>query len=316
MQMHQSIGSRRKRTTSLVSLAMIGICLATTGPALSDEAGEAGQPVSLRYQFREGEVVRYAVSLVDRYSIQIGEAQDSPFSRQDSTKNYRVLSVDEDGFARLELTLLEQVATKISQNGDEMSFDSRKRNDEIPAPFRPLAMLVGRPYLRLTVSSTGEVSDIEPLIEGAETPDEISQTALDILLRLPEEPVAVGESWKEDYEVPIRLPDNPQLKKYVKMQRRYHLESVEDGRATIEMTTRILTPIDDPDEELQLTRRTAAGTIVLDLERGTLLSRSLSLENQVVGFGGNAASVMKVEHRLTEKQIPTQKAGNDPATSR
>lgn len=312
MRQHQVNFPSHVRITYLLTMALMGGCLAT-GADAGDESTETGNDVTLRYQFREGEIVRYAVSLRDRYTIQVGEVQDSPFSRQESTKNYRVLSVKEDGSARLELTLLEQVAARISQNGEEMSFDSRDRYDEIPAPFRPLAAMVGRPYLRLTVSPTGEVSDIRPLIEGAETPDEISQTALDVLLRLPEEPVAVGGNWNENYEVPIRLPDNPMLKKYVKMQRRYHLKSIDDGRATIELTTKILSPIQDPDEELQLTRRTASGTIVLDLEGGTLLSRSLSLENSVVGFGGNAASVMKVEHRHTEKQVSPRTAGDAAA---
>lgn len=272
-------------------------------PAVSAQDAEA---VRLRYRFETGQTVRYDVGLSDTYRIQLGETVEEPFSRQTSRKNYRVISVREDGSAELELTI-EAVAMQIGKGGTiEHEFRSDMK-DVSNAAFAGVAEMVGKPYLRLTVSPQGEVSNIRPLLNPDQPTDDVSQAAMDILIRLPNEPLNLGATWREDFESSVSLGEGS-LRKPVKMQRRFTLRSIENGLATIFMETKVLTALNEPDEELQMLRRQPTGTLVLDLNRGVLVSRSLGQENEVSGFGGNAASLIRFRQQHIEKLTQPQTA--------
>lgn len=253
----------------------------------------------LRYKFRAGQIIRYSVSLHDDYVVKIGDLTEEPHSYQDSIKHYRVISVNEDGSAVLEL-MMEWAQLDLFQNGAKAKFDSRtdQKPEEI---FRPIASLIGKPHLRLTISPTGEVSNLEPLLGEKEKPNEL---ALGVLVQLPEEPIKVGGIWKEDLSVPIQMPDSP-LQQVVRLQRRYFLISVKDDIATITIKTNVLTPLNNPELELQLIRRQPEGTMQIDLAQGLLLSRTLTQENEVVNFG-KGATQMTFRQKHTEKMLPQE----------
>ncbi|WP_437223444.1 hypothetical protein SH661x_003220 [Planctomicrobium sp. SH661] len=247
--------------------------------AQADDAGK----VLLRYRFQPEQTVRYDVSLKDDYKIQVGNDKDEPYSHQKSVKNYVVKTVEPDGTAILELTI-ESVDLEIFQNGETFKFNSAEDTDTQGQPvFEAMGSLVGRPHLQLKMSSRGEVSAFVPLVPGDQVPDNPGQVAFDVLLRLPEEPIAVGGIWKEDFEVHLPIPES-KLRKTVKMQRHYTLKSLENSMATIELQTKILTILDDPTHQMQLLRRTPRGTIVIDLERGLLVSKEFRQDNEVSGF--------------------------------
>ncbi len=264
----------------------------------------AEDPVQLRYRFEAGQVVRYAVSMRDDYEIQVAEASDTPFTEQSSIKQYRVVSVNPDGSAVLEL-MLESVQLTIQSDGKTENFDSTAASAKAGPAFAPLLDIIGKPHLRVTAAINGQLTNVESLLGNGAQPNEISKSALDAFITLPGEPIAVGTTWREDFSVPIQVTDK--LAKSIKMQRRFYLHSVENGRATITFETKILSPINDADDELQLLRRPTKGTIVLDLQRGLLLEKTVTLDNTVSGFGG-VASAMKLTQRHSEKILEPQTA--------
>ena len=271
-------------------------------PLLGDDA----EGHLLRYKFQPGQVIRYEVSLHDDYEVTIGEVTEKPHSYQDSVKSYRVISVNEDGSAELEL-MMEWVEIDLFQNGVAADFDSRVDKKPIEL-FQPISKMVGKPHLRLNISPTGKVTKLVPLLNETEKPKDL---AVDVLVELPEKPIKVGGIWNEDISVPISLPDS-QLKQMVRVQRRYFLRSVEGGIATITIKTKVLTPLNDPELELQLLRRQPEGWMEIDLNRGLLVRRHLTQKNQVVNFG-QGASKMDFQQKHTERLMPTQVAA-DPKT--
>ncbi|MCA8998290.1 MAG: hypothetical protein KDA80_14925 [Planctomycetaceae bacterium] len=283
------------------------LCLfATAGhPVLAEET----DGVKLAYQFQPGQIVRYEVGMADNYVVQLNSVAQNPFTKQTSRKNYRVVSVNPDRSAVLELTI-EAIAMQVGED-EKLQFEYRTGQQEEPdAAFAGVAEMVGKPYLRVTVSPLGEISNIHPLINKEQSPEEISQAALDVLIRLPAETLQVGAVWREDYESAVSVGEGS-LKKPVKMQRRFTLRSIENGLATIYMETKVLTPLHNPDEEVQMIRRTPRGTFVFDINRGLLVSRSLSQDNQVTGFGGQAGTMMKFKQQHIEKLTPAQTAAKD-----
>lgn len=286
----------------------IGIGLALISVSGLVASVTAAEKTLLRYRFQPGQVVRYSVQLRDDYFVQIGETSERPYTSQASIKNYRVLSVDSNGVAEIEITLLEQVRAETHQGGDTFKFDSTQPGQNVPTLFLPMQAIVGVPHLRLKVSPTGVTSDPVPL-SGLPLPESGPEAALDVLLRLPEQPVEVGERWAEEFQVPVNV--SRELKKQVRMQRQYHLTSLEGDIATIVVTTKSLTPLNVPEEEVQLLLRTPTVTVKLDLRQGLIVSRSLKLEKQVVGLE-NGRGTVSVRQEHLERLIPARQASAKP----
>jgi len=260
------------------------------------------EPVTLRYRFEPGQIVRYSVVMNDDYKIHVGATVEEPYSHQTSSKSYRVKSVNPDGSAVLELTI-EEIQLEILQNGETLKFNSRdKKTDDRPPVFLALDGLVGQPHLQLTISPRGEISDYQPLVQKDQVPNDPASAAFDVLISLPEQGVDVGETWKEDFTVSLAVPGSQKLKKPVKMQRQYTLKSFEQNQATIEIKTRVLTVLDDAEEQMQLLRRQAGGTVVIDNARGLLVSKLLTQDNEVTGFD-MGASVIRFQQKQEEKLL-------------
>lgn len=259
--------------------------------------GDDAETFLLRYKFEVGQVVRYEDSLKDNYVIKVGQNTEKQHSHQKSEKNYRVISVNEDGSAELELTF-EWVTIDISQNGAKAKFDSRL--DKKPEPlFEPMAAMVGKPRLRLTVSSTGKISNVQPLVNKQKKPGKFT---FDDLPELPEKPMKVGGIWKEDISVPVSFPGNPKLKQIIKLQRRYFVRSLKDGIVDISVKTKVLTPLNNPEIELQLIRRQPQGDFQINLKTGLFLSRNLTQDNRVLNFA-KGPSQMDFTQVHTEKML-------------
>lgn len=275
--------------------------------------GDDAETFLLRYKFVKGQVVRYEDSLKDDYVIKAGPITEKQHSYKKSEKNYRVVSVNKDGSAELELTF-EWVAIEILQNGVNAAYDSRldkKLDPQLETFFGPMAEMVGKPRLRLTISSIGKISDLQPLINKQQKPNKLS---INVLPELPKEPVKVGGLWTEDIAVPVSFPNNPQLKQMVKVQRRYFVRSLKDGIVDISVKTKVLTPLSDPELQMQLIRRQPQGDFQINLETGLFLSRKLTQENRVLNFA-KGPSQMDFTQLHTEKMLPEIVAESRSASS-
>jgi len=300
-----------RRAVTIACVWAMGLFWGSFLPHLS--ADDSGKTL-LRYKFTPGQVVRYDVTLNDDYQIQVGTETDEPYSHQQSVKNYQVMSVNPDGSAILQLTI-ESVQLEIYQNGDKFNYDSLvDTGPQEQAVFQAMKNLVGKPHLQITMSTRGEVSAFLPLVKGNQVPDNPQQVAFDVLLRLPEEPLAEGESWKENFQVILPIPDS-KLTRTVKMQRQHTLKKLEGALATIDVETKVLSILESTDDEMQLLRRQPDGTVIIDLERGLLVSKTLHQDKQVTGFG-TGASFMNFKQRLSEKLRLDQTASEQPVPSK
>lgn len=290
-------------TFRLLAVLIVMACLS---------ASVAAEPVLLRYRFREGDIVRYAVQLRTDYTLQLGEKKEAPYTAQSSIKNYRVVSVGEDGSAQLELMLLEKVRAEKSENGQVDTYDSTQPDGPVPPFFNDMKAMVGRPHLKLTASPTGGVSDLEPLL--GQPVAQMNEAAMDVLVRLPEEAVEIGGTWNDEFNVPITVAGQDALKKNIRLQRQYTLKSVDKAIATIEITNKILTPVTAPEEELQLIMRGSTQVIELDLERGLLLSQVTTHDKTVAGIQ-MGQGVISVKQMRVERLVDPARTAAAPAAS-
>ena len=129
---------------------------------------------------------------------------------------------------------------------------------------------------------------------------------------LPENEVAVGESWSFPHDTSVRQKDGST--KQVKTRQKFTLTEVDKGIATIRVETDVLTPIRDPALEAQLIQHVTDGTVRFDIAAGRVVGQQTDIDKRVVGFQGEASSMHYVT-RFSEELMREQPRHRQPRQS-
>lgn len=268
---------------------------------------------TLRYRFVPDEELRYEIANHQTLELQASGLAESVESEEISTKQFVIKNTDSSGAADLEVTI-ERVRLSARGPGTNFQWDS---DEQAPAPaeLRGVKGTIGIPLGTITVTPLGKIIDAQQRGAGSAAP-QVKEGQLDLLPLLPEGPVAVGESWKQEFTLDIAI-ETPPYKRPVTLQRKFTLLSVEKGIAKVDERTFVLTPPRDAKEEAQLLKRTPIGTFTIDIEQGRLLQRELKIDNRVVGFQGPQTEMKVVGTRVDRYLPPAQTAAADgEATTR
>ncbi|NLX97540.1 MAG: hypothetical protein GXY83_15335 [Rhodopirellula sp.] len=285
------IGAPRSLVAALLALG--GLCLSATADEAKDSP--AGEKFTLRYQFHPGETLRWEVVHRAKIRTTVSGTTQTAETVSSSVKVWRVSEVDETGKATFE-HLVDSVDMSQKLTGRaEVRYNSLA-DKEPPAGFEQVAASLGVPLSVITMDNRGTIIERRRQQATAATSESDGQ----MTIPLPEEPVAVGDTWSLPYDIDVPLP-NGTIKK-VKTQQKYSLAKVTDGIAEIEVATQILTPIHDPAIEAQLIQRESHGTVKFDTKAGRVLSQQMDLDRRVVGFRGEASSLHYVT-RFTEELV-------------
>jgi hypothetical protein len=260
-------------------------------PAADSTASPAKH--TLRYKFRPGETVRWQVEQrVEFETTMSGNTQSAELLTR-SVKVWQIKEVSADGKVTLE-NLAEDVEMRQKLTGRAETRYNSKTDKTPPLGFEHVAQTIGVPLARITLDSRGIVLKREHLA-GANPENQELLTPI-----LPEQPVAVGESWSipADFELPLQ----GKMVKRVKALQKYALESVTAGTATIRMVTQVLTPIDDPAVEFKMMDRDSTRVFRFDVAAGRLVDQQRDIDKRLVGFRG-AASSLHYRMRLSEKLL-------------
>jgi hypothetical protein len=104
------------------------------------------------------------------------------------------------------------------------------------------------------------------------------------LMLLPDAPISIGGTWKEEFQVQVRGGESLQLP--VQILRTYRLESVEDGIARVTFRSSVRTPLRGTVIRSQLIQATPSGSFLLDINRGRMLQREFRWNETVIGALG------------------------------
>ncbi|QDT69646.1 hypothetical protein MalM25_25850 [Planctomycetes bacterium MalM25] len=269
--------------------------------APTSAAGAEGEKHLLRYQFKPGETLRWQVD--QRSSVRNtmqGTTQEAQ-TKTLSTKAWRVIDVLPSGEIEF-LTLVEKVRmeNKLPDRA-AMVFDST--SEEKPAPgFEDAARAVGVPLSAIRMSPRGEVVD-RKIKHHQDAADPHEQ----VVMRLPEGPIAVGESWTDPTEITVKVGESGV--KPIKARRQYTLESVSAGVAIISCKFQVLSPT-TPEIDAQLAHRLVKGEVRFDLDSGRILSQQLGVDRRVLGFAGPSSSM----HLITQMKVELKEAPAEVAS--
>lgn len=249
----------------------------------------------LRYKFRPGETLRWEVD--QRSSVRNtmeGTTQEAQ-TKTVSLKAWRVLDVMDDGEIEV-LTMVERVRMRNKlPDRAEMVFDSTDAAAEPPPGFEDASRAIGVPLSSIRMSPRGEVIDREiKHHQPAADPHE------QVVMLLPEGPIALGDAWTQPQEVRVKVGDGGQ--KRIDARRKYTLRKVESGVAVIDVDFQVLSPT-TPEIDGQLAHRLSKGTVRFDVKAGRVLERRLDVDQRVLGFAGPSSS-MHLVTRMHEKLQP------------
>jgi hypothetical protein len=280
------------RTASILGSVLLALTAsagrlsaAETVAAKTAASDSSARTYTLRYRFHEGETLRWKVTQRTEITTTVSGTRQTVSNVVQSVKAWRIQNVREDGTVTLQ-NLVESVDLRHKFSGaQEVRYNSQ--SDKKPPPgFEDMAQRVGVPLALVTMDSRGQILSRQ---RNSKLKASAAENEGPMTVPLPAQPVAVGEIWSLPSELALPLPGG--VVKKIKTMQKFKLACVDNGMATIELNTVILTPIHDPSIEVQLIQRDSSSTIRFDIEAGRVIGQQVDIDKRVVGFRGEASSL-------------------------
>lgn len=231
---------------SLSRLVTLATLIALSAPATAQESG----PVQLRLRLESGMTYRMLTTMeMDVTQSVMGQEQQS-YQRNEGVALTEVLSVDENGVARVRST---QESVRVVQDGPmgRTEYDSTDPESVATQQVLPLTMMLGE-SLTMDMAPNGAISGVEGMedllprfLEEMELPpgpvrDQMEETFGDqfgadpmaemmqqAVAGLPDDPVAIGDSWSRSVSIENPVP--------LDMEMTWTLRDRRDGVAYLDM---------------------------------------------------------------------------------
>ncbi len=253
----------------------------------------------LQYKLSRGDVLRYDVTHQASISGTSDKTTQTAQSKTDSIKAWKVTDILPSGDIEF-MNVCERVRM-VNQlpDGKATEYDST-RDKTAPPGFEDTAKAVGVPLSTMRITTHGKVLNRQLKVRNQGSNDDAP-----IVLRLPENPVAIGDTWDELFEVKVNLPKG--ASKSVTTRWHHKLADVKDGMASIDVTYQVLSPT-DAGVELELVQRMMSGQVQFDIAKGRIQSQKMDVDKRIIGFAGPTSSmqyIMKMEEKLLKDEPKT-----------
>ena len=264
------------------------------GSAIAQEPAKDAAKYTLKCALSAGEQLHYEVTHVAKTKTRIKGAEDVTQSHTISKRHWDVTKHEGDAMTFDHVIDGVQMTQKQNES-DEIQWDSSS-GEEAPDMFSVVAGQIGQKLTTITVNPQGQETDRTD--HGAGSKSKLGMGSL--TLALPEQPIAIGETWAVPREVKTKTEEGQV--KTIKIRELYTLEKVRTGVATLSIKSQTLTPISDESIKAQVVQQLSNGEIRFDIDNGRMISKQLDWDETVVGFNG-PNSLMEYRARMTEKLV-------------
>jgi len=280
---------------------------------------------TLRYKFVSDQKLRYRNSENFTLDAMQGEIRKVDVTDLEQRRIFTVSSVDESGAARFTMQY-DFVRMQVQTNEYEpVVFDTTMKPDDVPPAFRMTAKQLKGSAPRFWISNLGSAlketdssGGHEPAVKAIARAGNVtvknkksdagvvqqavatsttkaadasmSSDTVTFLMPLPENAVAVGDTWREIIPVNVRITE--EFSRNINILRTFRLESVEDGIATISFRASVEAAVKTPTMRSQLIKATPKGTLTLDIERGIMIKREIRYDETVLDALGPNSVVL------------------------
>lgn len=280
------------RLITSATVACIGLACIFADPALTADEPPA-ETYLLRYRLEDGQKLDYEVTHVAKTKTRLKGEEEVSQVHTISRRHWDVAEVIEDEMTFDHVVDSVQMTQQQGDN-DEIRWSSDS-GEEAPKAFSKVAERIGKKLSTVSINPRGQETDRKDNIGS-----KASLGMGSLSLALPEDPIAIGDSWAIPREIKTRLEDG--TIKPIKIRELYTLEKVHSGVASISIRSEPLTPIDEESVRAQVVQQLSNGMIKFDIDAGHMISKELNWDETVVGFQG-PNSMMEYRARMSERLI-------------
>jgi Family of unknown function (DUF6263) len=261
----------------------------------------------LRYKFTEGQQLRYLSEQESTVDAQASGARKTDISKVEQQRLFTVNSVTDDSISHLVMQF-EHVRMEIqSDDREPVVFDSSMSPDEVPQLFQQAAHRLKGSAARYNLTSTGvAVTDESEEKRTKPGAAKAAQDTTSFLIPLPEKPVSVGDTWKIETTVKVRV--TAEINRDVVILRSFRLKEINDGIAMITFDASVMSKTPSVTVRSQLIQATPKGQAEFDIARGLMLAREIRFDETVLGALGPQtvlASWGNTSEQLLETPAPS-----------
>jgi hypothetical protein len=251
------------------------------------------QKYHLAYKMKKGQELRWTVEHVASTKTQIAGESEATSSRSQSTKLWKVSSVDSLGNMTFVHTVESVNLWQRIGEAEPVTYNSLT-DKEVPLEYDAVTSKIGKPLAVITVSPEGQVLDRKTSLEQAHF------GVGDITTPLPSEDISIGYKWfvPTTFTAKDEEGRNQQLKARIQ----YELSNVSLPNAFISFRTEVLTPIQSDKVRSQIMQQLTKGYIVFDIDLGLPVRKEVEWDEKVQGYEG-PDSYLNYVGKLTEKYI-------------
>jgi hypothetical protein len=284
--------------TAFLSLA-IGVLATSLASAAAPDVTPVADAAKydLRYKLTTGTVLRYTIDHRAAIRSTIDDTTQEAQTKTESVKAWKVTDVLPSG--EIEFMNVVERVHMINHLPDRAPAEYDSQKDKTPPPgYEDTARAIGIPLSVVRMTPRGKVTSYN-VKHSQPNADKDAQVAI----RLPDQPVAVGATWDEPFDVTVNVDAGGT--KSIQTRRHYELLSVSSGIATIEVTYQVLSPIDAKIES-QLVQKLMKGNVRFDVDAGRIDSQLFEVDKRVLGFAGPTSSmhyVMRMEEKFTDAKL-------------
>jgi hypothetical protein len=299
------IRNRHARALALV------FALATAAPLFGAEV-ESTAKTTLRWKFKAGEVLRYAM---DQTTVSTGQDPEGKEMSQSINlvmdMTWTVKAVDPSGLASVVQTI-DRIRTTATLPFGKITFDSKEAASATSAAGPLFKMLVGAEFTA-KLSPLGEATDVklsEKLLamlredEPAGAQGQFSEAGLKNIIAqmvtpLPEAGVDVGETWTKALAIPAG-PEG-QTRKIEQTFTYKGADPAAGGAEVIEFSTKFEAPKPDPNVQVTFKKEGATGRVEFDNAAGRIARSTVAedVEYSMAFQGKDLAQKVKTSRVLT-----------------
>jgi hypothetical protein len=272
--------------------------------------------VELKYQFSEGDEWHYSLTEKGTQTAVSPGLTRSARNNSSQTKHYRVVHIEDDGAAIVEVILDRYQIDFTVKNTPETGKSQETRlaydtaNDKAPPRgLEGIKTSIGKPFARFRMSPAGNITELEFLQAAQPQALKQAEQTKGLPIAFPAGPIPTGRSWSESTPIDLQVDsDNPKLKRTFHVRTIYQLKSVEDGIAEISISTIIQPRLTDPRLLGEMMSYLPTGTIRFDTTQGRIISRTELIDRRELGVGG-PKTALTIENRKEETLIAPDRQG-------
>jgi len=281
------------RLAKSLTLAVV-VCTATA---------RADDTVLLRYKYSPGQVLQYEGKQTMMVESTVAGTTRKLDSATNSVRQWRVLSVDAQGNARLSLSLIRAQVDATTPDGKKIAFDTERDANS------PLADVVGMPLVEVVLSPAGQVVSFgQPKTPAA---GHFAAYLRTVLFPMPAQPVKVGATWQHELTLP--LPPPVGRDESVRIRQAFRLEKLTESIATINLESTLAEEVKDQAVMERVAQFLPKGRFEFDLPRGVVRSLELNVDQKVTEFAGKGSQMTVAgSERMTLTSIVAGKESDRP----